>query len=323
MSHLSASGGQSTGVSVSSSVLPMNTQDWSPLGWTGWISLQSKGLSRVFSQHHSLKASILRHSAFFMVQLSQPYVTTGKTIALTRWTFVDKIMSLLFNMLSRLVIIFLPRCKRLLISWLQSPSAMILELRKIKSATVSTVSPSIYHEVMGPDAMILVFWMLTFKPTFPLSSFTFIKRLFSSSLSTIRVVSSFYLRLLIFLQAILIPACASSSPVFLMMYFACKLISRVTIYSLDILLFLFGTSYCSMFRANCCLLTCIQVSKEAGQVVWYSHLFQNFPQFIVIHTVKGFGIVNKAETDVFLELSCFFNDPADVWQFDLWFLCLF
>ena len=165
--------------------------------------------------------------------------------------------------------------------------------------------------------------MLTFKPTFPLSSFTFIKRLFSSSLSTIRVVSSFYLRLLIFLQAILIPACASSSPVFLMMYFACKLISRVTIYSLDILLFLFGTSYCSMFRANCCLLTCIQVSKEAGQVVWYSHLFQNFPQFIVIHTVKGFGIVNKAETDVFLELSCFFNDPADVWQFDLWFLCVF
>ena len=117
---------------------------------------------------------------------------------------------------------FLPRSKRLLISWLQSPSAVILEPPKIKSDTVSTVSPSIYHEVMGPDAMILVFWMLSFMPTFSLSSFTFIKKLFSSSLSAIRVVSSAYLRLLIFLPAILIPAC-SSSPVFLTMYFAYKL----------------------------------------------------------------------------------------------------
>ena len=103
-------------------------------------------------QHHSSKASILRFSAFFIVQLSHPYITTGKTIALTRWTFVGKVMSLLFNMLSRLVITFLPRSKRLLISWLQSPSAVILEPRKIKSATVPTVSPSICHEVMGPDA---------------------------------------------------------------------------------------------------------------------------------------------------------------------------
>ena len=121
-------------------------------------------------------------------------------------------MSLLFNMLSRLVITFLQRSKHLLISWLQSSSAVILESPKIKSATVSTVSPSICHEVMGPDAMILVFWMLSFKPLFSLSSFNFIKRLFSSSLlSAIRVVSSAYLRLLIFLSAILIPACASSS----------------------------------------------------------------------------------------------------------------
>ena len=113
-------------------------------------------------------------------------------------------MSLLLNMLSRLVITFLPRGKHLLISWLQSPSAVILEPPKIKSDTVSTVSPSISHEVMGPDAMIFVFWMLNFKPTFSLSSFTFIKRLFSSSsLSAIRVVSSAYLRLLIFLLAIL------------------------------------------------------------------------------------------------------------------------
>ena len=108
-------------------------------------------------QHHSSKASILRRSAFFTVQLSHPYLTTGKTIALTRWTFVGKVMSLLLNMLSSLVITFLPRNKRLLISWLQSPSAVILEPQKIKSDTVATVSPSISHEVMGPDGMILVF----------------------------------------------------------------------------------------------------------------------------------------------------------------------
>ena len=108
-------------------------------------------------QHHSSKASILRHSAFFMVQLSHPNMTTGKTIALTRWTFVGKVMSLLLNMLSRLVITFLPKSKHLLISWLQSPSAVILEHKKIKSDTVSTVSPSISHQVMGLDAMIFVF----------------------------------------------------------------------------------------------------------------------------------------------------------------------
>ena len=125
-------------------------------------------------------------------------------------------------MLSRLVITFLPRSRCLLIWWLQSPSAVILESPpQKKSNTVSTVSPSIFYEVKGPDAMIFVFWMLSFKPTFSLYSFTFIKRLFSSSsLSAIRVVSSAYLRLLIFLSAILIPACASSSPAFLMMYSA-------------------------------------------------------------------------------------------------------
>ena len=106
-------------------------------------------------QHHSSQASILRHSAFFIAQLSHPHMTTGKTIALIRQTFVGKVMSLLFNMLSRLVIIFLPRSKGLLTSWLQSPSALILEPPKIKSDTVSTGSPSISHEVMGPDSMIL------------------------------------------------------------------------------------------------------------------------------------------------------------------------
>ena len=151
-------------------------------------------------------------------------MTIGKTIVLTRWTFVGKVMSLLFNMLSRLVIAFLPRSKCLLISWVQSPSAVILEPPKIKSLTVSTPSPSICHEVMGPDAMILVFLMLHFKSSFSLSSFTLIKRLFnSSSLSAIRVVSSAYLRLLIFIPAILIPTCVLSSPAFHVMYSAYKL----------------------------------------------------------------------------------------------------
>ena len=113
MSQLSASGGQSTGASASASVLPMNIQDWFPLGWTGWISLQSKRLSRVFSNHSS-KASILQCWTSFTVQLSLPYMTIGKTTALTTWTSVGKVMSLLFNMLSRLVITFLPRNKRLL-----------------------------------------------------------------------------------------------------------------------------------------------------------------------------------------------------------------
>ena len=121
--------------------------------------LAVQGTLKSLLQHHSSKASVLWCSAFFMVQLSHSYMTTGKTIALTRRTFVGKVTSPLFNMLSRLVITFLPRNKRFLISWLQSPSAVILEPPKIKSDTVSTVSPSICHEVMGPDAMILVFWM--------------------------------------------------------------------------------------------------------------------------------------------------------------------
>ena len=205
-----------------------------------WLDLFAvQGTLKSLLQYHSSKASILRRSAFFTVQLSHPCMTTGKTIALARWTF-GKVMSLLFNMLSRLVITFLPRSKCLLTSWLQSPSAVILEPPKIKSATVS---PSIYHEMMGLDAMIFVFWMLSFKPTFSLSSFTFIKRLFSSSsLSAIRVVASAYLRLLIFRPAVLIPACASSSPAFLMMYSAFKLHKQGDNVQPDVLLFLFGTS---------------------------------------------------------------------------------
>ena len=131
MSQFFTSGGQSIGVSASASVLPMNIQYWFPLGWTGWISLQSKGFSRVFSQHHSSKASILLRSGFFIVQPSHPYMTIRKTVALTKQPFVGKVMSLLFNVLFRLVITFLPKSKRLLISWLQSLSAVILEPQKI------------------------------------------------------------------------------------------------------------------------------------------------------------------------------------------------
>ena len=180
MSQLFKSDGQSIGISASASVLPMNIQDWFPLGWTGWISFMAKGLSRV--PHHGSKALTLSFLYFFIVQLSNPYMSIGKTKALTRQTFVDKVMSLLFNKLSGLVVTFLPKSKCLLISWLQSPSAVILEPKKVKYLTVSFVSPRICHEVMGPDAILLVFWMLSFQPTFSLSSFTFIKRLFSSSL---------------------------------------------------------------------------------------------------------------------------------------------
>ena len=157
----------------------MNTQDWSPLGWTGWIFLQSKGFSRVFSN-----TTIQKHQ-FFGAQLSlwsNSHIHTWllkKTIALTRKTTVSKVMCLLFNMMSSLIIAFLPRSNHLLISWLQSLSAVILEPKKIVCHVFHCVL-IFWQEVMGPDAMILVFWMLSFKPDYPLSSFTF-KRLFSSS----------------------------------------------------------------------------------------------------------------------------------------------
>ena len=131
-----------------------------------WLDLLVvQGTLKNLLQHHSSKASILQHSPFFILQLSHPYMTTRKKIALTRWTFVGKVMSLLFNMLSRLVITFLPRRKHLLILWLQSPSAVILEPKNSVSL-FPFVSPSICHEVIGPDTMIFVFCMLSFKPVF-------------------------------------------------------------------------------------------------------------------------------------------------------------
>ena len=158
MSQFFASGGQNIGASFSFSISPSNEYSGLISFRMDWLDLLAvQGTLKSLLQHRSSNASILRHSAFFIVQLSHPYVTTGKTIALTRWTFGDKVMSLLLNMLSRLVITFLPRSNCLLISWLQSPSAVILEPPKIKSDIVSTVSPSMSHEVMGRNAMIFVF----------------------------------------------------------------------------------------------------------------------------------------------------------------------
>ena len=180
-----------------------------------------------------------------MVQLSYPYMTTGKTIALTRRTFVDKTMSLLFNTLSRFIIASLPRSKCLLISWLQSLSAVILEPKKIKSVTVS---PSICYEVMRLNVMILVFWILSFKPAFSLSCFTFIKRLFSSSSLSDRwchlhMWSYWYFSWRSRFYIALMHSFSNLEPV-----------------------------HCFMSGSTCCFLTCIQVSQKAGQVVWYSHL---------------------------------------------------
>ena len=145
----------------------MIIQGWFSLGLTDLLAVQ--GTFKSLLWHHSSKASVLLCSAFFMVQVSHMNMTTGKTIALTIWTFVGKVMSLLFNMLSRFAIAFLPRSNNLSISWLRSPSRVILEPKKIKSVIVSCFSPSICHEVMGPDAMIFVFWMLSFTFHSPLS----------------------------------------------------------------------------------------------------------------------------------------------------------
>ena len=182
------------------------------MDWLDLLAVQGTLMSLL--QYHSSKESITQLSAFLIVQLSHPYMTTGKTIALTRRTFVGKVMSLLLNMLSMLVITFLQKSKRLLISWLQSPSTVIL-------GSLFPFSPFYLPWSDGTRCHNLSFWKLSFKPTFSLFFFTFIKRLFSSfSFSAIRVVSSSYLRLLIFLSAIFTQACASFSLKFHTMYSA-------------------------------------------------------------------------------------------------------
>ena len=309
MSRLFASGGWSIGASASG--LPMDVQGCFPLRLTGWISLQSKGLSRVFSN------TTVRKHRFFS---AQPSLWSNFRICTCYWKnhsfdciwiFVGKVMSLLFNMLSRFFVAFLPRRKHLLISWLQSPFTVILEPKKLKSLTVSIFSPSIFHKVMWPDAMILVFWMLSFKPAFSLSSFTFIKRLCSSSLlSVVRVVSSACQRLLIFLPQILIPACASSSPAFCMMYSACKLHKQ----GCNIQPWRTPFPIWNQSVDPCLVLTIASWSAYRflrRQVRWSGiPISLRYFQFVVLH--KSVNVVNEGEVDVFLEVACFFCDPVDV-----------
>ena len=166
MSQFFASGGWSTGASALASVLPNEYSGLISFRMDWFDVLAVQGTLKSLLQHHSSKASILQLSAFLMVQLSHPYMTTGKTIALTKWTFVVKVRSLLFNTLSSFVRALIPRSKCLLISWLQSPSTVILEPKKMKSDTVSTFSSSICHEVMRPDVIIFAFGMLNVKPDF-------------------------------------------------------------------------------------------------------------------------------------------------------------
>ena len=177
VSQLFTSGGQQTYWSLNFSISSSNEYSGLVSFRIDWFDLPAvQGTLKSLLQHHSSKASILWYSAFFTVQHSHPYMTTGKTIAWAIWSFVDKVMSLLFNTPSRFVIAFIPRSKHLLISWLQSPSTVILESKYMKSHTIPTFSPTICHEVIGPDTMTTVFWMLSFKPAFSLSSFTLIKR---------------------------------------------------------------------------------------------------------------------------------------------------
>ena len=222
MSWLFASCGQSSGDSASASVLPMDIQGWFPLGLTGLVSLLSKGLSRVFSsttvqmhQFFGAQSSLRSNSYTHTWLLEKPELWLDGPLS-AKWCLSFLICCLVCHSFPFEEQVFL-----FLISWLQSPFTVILEPKKIESITVSIFSPSICHKVMWLDAMILVFWMLSFKPAFSLSSFTFTKRLLCSSLfSPVSVVSFAYPRLLIFFLAILIPACDSSSPAFCKIYSA-------------------------------------------------------------------------------------------------------
>ena len=297
VSQFFTSSGQSIVVSVPTSVLPINIQDWFPLWLTGFIFLAIQEILKDLLQHHRSKASILRHSTFFMVQLSHPYMTTGKTIALTRWTFVGKVMSLLFNMLSSLVIALLPGSMCLLISWLQSLSAVTLEPKKKVCHFFHCFS--IYlpwiHRTRCHD---LCFWMLSIKPAFSLSSFTFIRRPFSSSLfSSMRVVSSAYLRVLIFLLIVVIPPCASFILAFHMMYSSYKLNKQ------DDNKHPWSTPFpiWNQSIVPCVILTIASLPAYRflrEQVGWSGIPISLRIQLVVIHAVKGFGIVNKAKVDV-------------------------
>ena len=194
----------------------------------------------------------------------------------------------------------------------------------MKSLTVTTVSPSVCHEVMGPDAMTFIFWMFSFKPAFSLSSFTLIKRLFSSSsLSAIKVVSSAYLQLLIFLLAIVIPAFASLSPAFHMTYSAYKLNKQGDNIQPWCTPFpIWNQSVAPYQTRNCCFLTCIQISQGAGKAVWYSHLLKNFPVCCDPHSQR-LWCSQESRSRCFSGILLLFLWSNGCWQVDLWFLWLF
>ena len=268
------------------------------------------------------------NTGIFIVQILHQHTTTGKTITFTIRIFFGKVMSLLFNVLSRLVIPFLPRSKCLLISWLQSLSAVILELKKMKPLTVFTLSPSIFHKIMGLEAMIFIFWMLSFEPAFSLSSFTFIKRLVnSSSLSTIKVVSSAYLRLLIFLPTVLIPVCESSSPVFPMIYSGHKLNNQggnIQPWSIPFPVWNQSIVPSPLVTVDSC--TAYRFLRR--QVRWSSTPIS----LRVFHSLlwsmqSDFSIVNEADVDfvviVVVSIPLLFWWSSGCWPFDLWPLCLF
>ena len=247
-------------------------------------------------------------------------MTIGKTIALSIPTFVSKVMSLLFNMLSSLFIAFLPRSKHLLISWLQSPSAVILGPKKIKSLTVSIVSPSMCHEMTGPDAKIFIFWVLTFKPAFSLSFFTYIKRLFSSSSLSANKGGVIYVSefIDIFFQQSWFQLVIHPAWHFTWCALHISLISRVTIHT--------PFPIWNQSVVPCLVLTVtswptyrfLRRQVRSSGIPISLRIFQ----FVMIDTVKGFTVVSEAEVYVFLShfLSPWSNE---CWQFSLWFLCLF
>ena len=266
------------------------------IDWFNCLAVQ--GTLKSLHQHHNLKASSFSAQLFLWPNSHIQIWLLGKPV-LTLQILVSKVIPPLVNMLATFVIAFLPRSKCLFISWLQSPSTVILKPKKIKYHCCHFV-PFYLPWSDGLDTMISYFLMLIFKPTFSFYFFTLIRRFFSSSsLSPIRVVSSAYLSLLIFLPENLIPSCASSSTAFHIMFSAYKLNKQGDNLQPIVLLSQFWTSQLFPVRFWLLLLNPIQVSQETGKVVWYFHLFKNFPQFVMIHTVKDFSLVNEAEVDFF------------------------
>ena len=288
------------------------------IDWFDLLAVQ--GTPKSLLQHHTLKASVLWGSAFFMVQLYHSYVTTDK-VSLTIQTFVSKVMS---NMLSRFDIAFLPKLNHLLISWLWSPFAVILQPKKTKTVTISTFSLSIFHEVMGPDVMTLVLWMLSFKPDFSLSSFTFIKRLISSSLLfSIRVVSSAYLKLLIFLLAILISACDSSSLAFHMIYSIYKLNKKGDIIQPCCTLFpIVKNSVFSCLVPIVVSWSAYRFPKRQVRCSGIPNSLRIFHRFCDPHSQR-FENSQWSRSKCFSGIPLFSPWSNKCWKFELWFLCFF